>query len=259
MTERDDIQEANKKKFEQNYSIDDLSISRSINEEEYFHKLIHFRIQKLIQYGSKKSILDVGCGTGDYLFNLRKNILNGIGIDFIDKAIKEAVKRKIMLNADNLDFVKSDALRVPFEDESFDLVFSFGVLYATPNTERIILEMSRVLRKSAYAIFELGNIFSLNTVVTKSYSKLALPCHISITKMQKFIKQSGFVVREWHPCQFLPLWGKKPLWLRPLLLPLLKRFLQKEKNGEMIDMRISRMPVINRIAFRHIFVCEKVS
>jgi ubiquinone/menaquinone biosynthesis C-methylase UbiE len=49
-------------------------------------------------------------------------------------------------------FIHHDAESLPFEDESFDVVYSNGVLHHTPNTTAVIDEISRVLRPGGRAI-----------------------------------------------------------------------------------------------------------
>ncbi len=48
--------------------------------------------------------------------------------------------------------VHSDAERLPFPDASFDVVYSFGVLHHTPDTNAAVSEVHRVLRPSGVAI-----------------------------------------------------------------------------------------------------------
>lgn len=49
-------------------------------------------------------------------------------------------------------FVHHDAERLPFDDRSFDLVYSNGVLHHTPNTRRVVEEIRRVLRPGGTVI-----------------------------------------------------------------------------------------------------------
>ena len=48
--------------------------------------------------------------------------------------------------------VYGDAERMPFPDNSFDLVYSFGVLHHTPGTQKAIAEVLRVLRPGGTAL-----------------------------------------------------------------------------------------------------------
>jgi ubiquinone/menaquinone biosynthesis C-methylase UbiE len=49
-------------------------------------------------------------------------------------------------------FVHHDAETLPFDDNSFDVVYSNGVLHHTPNTRRVVAEIRRVLRPGGKTI-----------------------------------------------------------------------------------------------------------
>jgi glycosyltransferase involved in cell wall biosynthesis/ubiquinone/menaquinone biosynthesis C-methylase UbiE len=90
----------------------------------------------------------------------------GVGTDLVQFARHGARVTDVDLSAGHLDharqnfelrglqgrFVHHDAETLPFEDNSFDLVYSNGVLHHTPNTERIVSEIRRVLRPGGRAI-----------------------------------------------------------------------------------------------------------
>jgi ubiquinone/menaquinone biosynthesis C-methylase UbiE len=45
----------------------------------------------------------------------------------------------------------ADAERLPFENESFEAVFSWGVLHHSPNTEKAVEEVYRILKSGGFA------------------------------------------------------------------------------------------------------------
>jgi ubiquinone/menaquinone biosynthesis C-methylase UbiE len=49
-------------------------------------------------------------------------------------------------------FIHHDAEKLPFDDNSFDVVYSNGVLHHTPNTRQVVEEVRRVLRPGGKAI-----------------------------------------------------------------------------------------------------------
>src|SRR5205085_5796642 len=49
-------------------------------------------------------------------------------------------------------FVHHDAETLPFPDNSFDIVYSNGVIHHTPNTRQVVSEIKRVLRPGGRAI-----------------------------------------------------------------------------------------------------------
>ena len=95
-----------------------------------------------------EAVLDVGCGSGfsSSLF-LDSPWWTGrtawVGID-ISEAIDVAFER--LAHVPNTHFVQGDALALPFKSETFDAIFSEGVLHHTPSTRDAILEAARVLQ-----------------------------------------------------------------------------------------------------------------
>jgi demethylmenaquinone methyltransferase/2-methoxy-6-polyprenyl-1,4-benzoquinol methylase len=77
--------------------------------------------------------LDVCCGTGDITFLLAESGAEHVtGLDFSGGMLEQARRRQAGWRddaaAENIEFVQGDALALPFEDDSFDVVtVSFGV------------------------------------------------------------------------------------------------------------------------------------
>ena len=66
-------------------------------------------------------ILDVGCGTGYYCKIFHELGFESVGVDFSRTAIDKA-KQKYP----NLEFHVADAMNLPFEPETFDVILSYG-------------------------------------------------------------------------------------------------------------------------------------
>ena len=100
----------------------------------------------------KKLILDAGAGLGRETINLaraaRKSIV--IGIEFSDCA---AYALKNVSSIKNAYIIQGDILRMPFRDESFDLVFSEGVLHHTPDTDEAFARCCKVLKQDGEIAF----------------------------------------------------------------------------------------------------------
>src|SRR5581483_12177691 len=67
------------------------------------------------------------------------------------EAAVDLVRRRLALEALEADVRVADAEALGFPDESFDLVYSWGVLHHTPDTEQALAEIRRVLRPGGEA------------------------------------------------------------------------------------------------------------
>lgn len=107
---------------------------------------------KVINYDSLKNkrVLEVGCGLGTMTEEFAREQSKIIGLDITPKGAYITKKR---LNTFNLDghSVNADAENLPFKNEYFNFVFSWGVIHHTPNTQQAINEMYRVLKKNGIA------------------------------------------------------------------------------------------------------------
>ena len=110
------------------------------------------------------SVLEIGCGIGLDSFLMAKHGLRLTSIDLTHIAVKTASERFCRGQLDT-DFVVADAENLPFPDQCFDYVYSFGVLHHVSDTERSLDEVYRVLKKNGEARVMLYNRISLNELV----------------------------------------------------------------------------------------------
>lgn len=94
-------------------------------------------------------VLDVGCGTGDFLRLLAPIVSPGaaVGVDLSETMIAEARQRPAE-NVDNLSFQAGSVLDLPFPPASFDRVLATQLLLHVPDPRKALLEMTRVLDPS---------------------------------------------------------------------------------------------------------------
>ncbi|HEX8088721.1 MAG TPA: class I SAM-dependent methyltransferase [Blastocatellia bacterium] len=100
---------------------------------------------------SGERVLEVGCGTGTDLLQFARAGAYVTGIDLTPRSI-EIARRRFEVYGCGGEFAIGDAESLGFPDESFDAVYSFGVLHHTPDTKRAVGEAHRVLRRGGRAI-----------------------------------------------------------------------------------------------------------
>lgn len=114
---------------------------------------------KFEQYIGKR-VLEVGVGTGSDHLELAKAGAILTGVDITPKSI-ELTKKNLDLHGYKSDLRVADAENLPFEGNTFDVVYSFGVLHHTPDTQKAIDEVYRVLKPGGKAIIALYHKYSL--------------------------------------------------------------------------------------------------
>lgn len=95
-------------------------------------------------------VLEIGCGLGTDGAQFAQAGADYTGIDLTDAAIQLARKRFELFNLPG-KFQTDDAEKLSFPNDSFDLVYSHGVLHHTPDIESAIREIHRVLRPGGRA------------------------------------------------------------------------------------------------------------
>ena len=126
---------------------------------------------------SNKRILDVGCGQGmmmDYFINKGNRV---VGIDITHQSVKYNVNR-------GLKVIEADARSLPFESNSFDLVYSLGVIEHFQGTEKALGEQVRVCTQGGTVIAVVPNLLTL-------YCLAGIPFELLTKKNHKLIVTYG--------------------------------------------------------------------
>jgi len=100
------------------------------------------------------SVLNVGGSTGIIDNYLSEYFLSVIGIDIDEKAINSA---RDNFSKDNLSFDIGDAMELPYEDETFDIVISSHIYEHVPDTGKMMTEIYRVLKDDGVCYFAGSN------------------------------------------------------------------------------------------------------
>lgn len=99
-----------------------------------------------------EKVLEIGTGVGTDLVSYARGGARVTGIDLTENAVKITQAHLEMLGLEYDDVRVADAEELPFEDGSFDVVFSCGVLHHTPRIDKTLDEVYRVLKPNGKAI-----------------------------------------------------------------------------------------------------------
>ena len=139
--------------FGENFSYEDLRIFR-YSLQDYMHSTFEF------DKFAGKSVLEVGCGAGIDSAEFARNGALVVGADFTRIAAKstQGLLTEAKLPAQVL---QADATSLPFKNDTFDCVYSFGVLHHIPDVDKAVFEINRVLKPGGQVMAMLYNKDSL--------------------------------------------------------------------------------------------------
>jgi len=96
----------------------------------------------------RRQVLKIGVGMGADFVRFGMAGAKAVGIDLSIRSLTLA-QRNAEINEVVPVLAKADAESLPFADHTFDLVYSWGVLHHTPDTEQAVREIHRVLKPGA--------------------------------------------------------------------------------------------------------------
>ncbi len=113
-------------------------------------------------FNSNKKVLEVACNMGTTLIEVvNKYGCNATGVDMRDDVIQKAKENvKAAKLEDKINLLAADAMDLPFEDETFDIIINEAMLtmLSNKNKEKVLNEFYRVLKKGGVLLTHDVNI-----------------------------------------------------------------------------------------------------
>ncbi len=102
-----------------------------------------------------KSVIEIGCGAGSHSCLFKKAGASVVSVDITPERVLATQARMGIIEIGNGIAVQANAERLPFNDNEFDLVYSFGVLHHTTDTQAAVNEVYRILKPEGRAVIML--------------------------------------------------------------------------------------------------------
>lgn len=146
---------------------------------EYFHRVDADRFSQqgwapgYFEFNSfaGKRVLEIGVGQGTDLARFGEGGAECHGVDITDNHL-ELTARNFVARGLQVDLRKADATRLPFPDDYFDCVYSFGVLHHIPEIEAVVSEIERVLKPGGttrIALYYKWSAFHLFSILLRGF------------------------------------------------------------------------------------------
>lgn len=249
-------------------SFDEAEIERMGNE--YFDVLHHSSVNK------DSYVLDVGCGTGRWSYYLSPKVKFIEAIDPSD-AVFSAIN--LTSGKPNIRVTKAGVDNIPFPDNSFDFIFSLGVLHHIPDTTAAIKKIFEKAKPGGYFLVYLYYSLDNRGAAFKMLFKLSNSIRKVISSLPKGLKQLAaeiisftvylplvflarickalFPGKEWYKKIPLSYYHNKSLTiirndaLDRFGTPLEKRFSRKQIEKMLTDAGFSNIVFSERTPFWH--------
>ena len=96
-------------------------------------------------------VLEIGVGNDSHAGLLARHARTFTGIDLTDYAVN-STRQRLRLARLDAPIIRMDAEKMDFPDESFDFLWSWGVIHHSADTGQVLREMRRVLRPGGRAV-----------------------------------------------------------------------------------------------------------
>lgn len=159
--------------------VGDLNDDSRAEYESFFERYDEFRYAKephilknleRIDFAGKR-VLEIGLGQGSDAEQIVHRGAIYCGVDLTDESVKR-VRMRFELRGLPLErSERASALELPFDADSFDIVYSHGVLHHIPEIERAQSEIARVLKPGGRLIAMLYAKWSLNYLISISVAR----------------------------------------------------------------------------------------
>ena len=183
----------------------------------YFRRKL-FRFHAVAQVVARRpgvrTMLDLGCGNGEYLLRFGHLPLRRVGLDI-------SLRRLVQARRQRLDVAQSSGLHLPFADGAFDMIYVAHVLHHVADFEQVLREIRRCLAPD-------GILFLVETTTDNPLLRLGRRLHPvwqgdrveaswHFAELQQILERAGFVSEQYGRYNLVFLvWEMLPLALWPM-------------------------------------------
>ena len=161
------------------------ALSRGLDDlEDMFRYRAHLAVTEMPEALAGKRVLEVGSGAGGHSALFAKKGARVTALDLTPDRVRATQAKFDLLAAPGCSATQGDAERLPFPDDTFDIVYSNGVLHHSPRTDVAIDEVFRVLKPGGRAVVML-------------YCKSSFHYWFTLVLCTGLLKGAMFKSRDW--------------------------------------------------------------
>jgi len=193
--------------------------AKALKNHKYYVKVksLHLLRKAKELYGTTKNLIcvDLGCGTAETTEYFQDKFSHVFGCDYSPGMLEYAVKK----NLKNVTFKLCESEKLPFDNNSVDIVLMYGLIHHIDSGEKIIRtfnEVNRVLKKGGMAaIYDFNPLNPISRHIVKTcpidagvnldgYKKSVFPTTFYSWELIEVLKDSGFMLAKHEYLLFFP-------------------------------------------------------
>lgn len=144
-------------------------------------------------------VLDLGCGSGQYVNTLNQEARECYGLDPLWDLSLIPARRNAALNGLPMRFVRGSGENIPFRDDSFDMVLCLSTLQHVQNARGTLDEIRRVLTDNGFLLVSVPQTIRTSTMKQKSVYTM----HFNRGLLTSMLTGADFIIRKEVGCGFL--------------------------------------------------------
>lgn len=141
-------------------------------EQKVKNPWVEQKIKESFKERTDLNILDIGCGAGFLTNHLAKTFDHVYGVDASEPSLEIAKKYD---THSKVKYLSADAYKLPFEDNSMDVVCAMDFLEHVEDPRHVIKEAARVLKKDGVFFFHTFNRNFLSWLVVIKFMEWFMP------------------------------------------------------------------------------------
>ncbi|MBI3134388.1 MAG: class I SAM-dependent methyltransferase [Bacteroidetes bacterium] len=165
-----------------------VNIGEKMNEG---NRLMNLATIDMLQLESGERLLEIGMGNGFFVKNLFdiENTIHYEGCDFSDAMVQEANKlNKTLIEKGLVRFRVATADQLPFQDNTFDKIFSVNTIYFWDDVPAVFTEFSRVLKEDGQLVLAIRPKSIMDNFPVTQYGFTTF----SLTDLSDILHENGF-------------------------------------------------------------------
>jgi ubiquinone/menaquinone biosynthesis C-methylase UbiE len=178
-----------------------------------YQELVKEVVREIRTYSDRGTILDAGCGTGNFSLALAEMGYDVTGIDSSKSMLRRAEEKRKKVADGKMQLLKLDLTnKLPYPNNYFDGIISIHALYTIKDTGPVLKEYQRVLRPNGrFVLSESQRPFAIIPSLKEAKQKYGLKAAVGVLYHLFLLGIFNLIIAERQVTGFYHYWNESEL------------------------------------------------